>query len=65
MLFRSAGGLDERALFYMRARGVPEAEARALLIEAFLIEAIPDGLDVGMHDEIEARIHAWLAEAAR
>src|SRR5215470_13719506 len=37
----AAGGLDETALFYMRARGVAEAEARALLIEAFLVEAIP------------------------
>lgn len=61
----TAGGLEERALFYMRARGVPDAEARALLIEAFLIEAIPNGLDAEMHDEIEARIRAWLAEAAQ
>ena len=30
------GALDEEAMFYMRQRGLPEAEARALLIEAFV-----------------------------
>jgi Fe-S cluster assembly protein SufD len=59
----TAGGLDERALFYMRSRGVPEAEARALLIEAFLVEAIPDGLDAAIRDELTGRIGAWLREA--
>jgi Fe-S cluster assembly protein SufD len=59
----TAGGLDERALFYMRSRGVPEAEARALLIEAFLVEAIPDGLDAAIRDELTGRISAWLREA--
>ncbi len=58
----TAGGLDERALFYMRSRGVPEAEARALLIEAFLLEAIPAGLDPAVHDELTGRIGAWLRE---
>jgi Fe-S cluster assembly protein SufD len=32
----TVGALDEDALFYIRSRGVPEAQARALLIEAFL-----------------------------
>lgn len=58
----TAGGLDERALFYMRARGVPEADARALLIEAFLVEAIPEGLDPATRDELTGRIAAWLQE---
>lgn len=61
----TAGGLDARALFYMRARGVPEAEARALLIEAFLMEAILDGLDGQTRHDIETRIRTWLAEAPR
>jgi len=60
----TAGGLDERALFYMRSRGVPEAQARALLIESFLVEAIPDGLGAEIRDELETRIRAWL-EARR
>jgi Fe-S cluster assembly protein SufD len=56
----TAGGLDERALFYMRARGLPEAQARALLIESFLVEAIPAGLPEALHEELVERIRAWL-----
>lgn len=61
----TAGGLDETALFYMRARGVPEGEARALLIEAFLLETLPDWAPPDVREEIEARIRAWLAEAGQ
>ncbi|MBL8547484.1 MAG: SufD family Fe-S cluster assembly protein [Hyphomonadaceae bacterium] len=57
----TAGGLDERALFYMRSRGIPEAEARALLIEAFLAETIPAGLPEALHDELIGAIQTWLA----
>ena len=32
----TAGELDANALFFLRARGIPEAEARAMLVEAFL-----------------------------
>jgi Fe-S cluster assembly protein SufD len=32
--------IDEDSLFYMRARGIPAAEARALLIESFIVDAI-------------------------
>lgn len=34
------GDLDIEALFYLRSRGVPEAEARNLLIRAFLEDAV-------------------------
>lgn len=54
------GGLDETALFYLRSRGIPEAEARALLTEAFLLEAVPAGLPAEMRAELEERIGAWL-----
>jgi Fe-S cluster assembly protein SufD len=36
----TAGYLDQKALFYMRSRGIPLDEARALLIESFLNENI-------------------------
>lgn len=60
----TAGGLDETALFYMRSRGVAEAEARALLIEAFLTEAIPDWTPSEAREEMVVRIGAWLRGAA-
>jgi len=59
----TAGGLDERALFYMRSRGIPEAEARALLIEAFLTETIPEGISEALRDELTGSIRNWLAGA--
>ena len=36
----TVGQLDEAALFYLRSRGVPEAEARALLIYGFTQEVV-------------------------
>ncbi len=36
----TAAEIDEDLLFYMRSRGIPTAEARALLIESFIVEAI-------------------------
>jgi Fe-S cluster assembly protein SufD len=55
----TVGELDADQLFYMRSRGVPEAEARAILVRAFLSEA----LDV-VHDDtartlLESAIGAW------
>jgi Fe-S cluster assembly protein SufD len=35
----TSGALDESLLFYLRARGLPEKEAQALLIQAFVGEA--------------------------
>jgi Fe-S cluster assembly protein SufD len=34
------GDLDAESIFYLRSRGIPEEEARALLIRAFLEEAV-------------------------
>jgi Fe-S cluster assembly protein SufD len=36
----TVGALDPAQLFYLRTRGVPEAEARAMLVRAFLMEAL-------------------------
>ncbi|MFC4762236.1 Fe-S cluster assembly protein SufD [Dyella koreensis] len=41
----TVGQLDERALFYLRSRGIPQAEARALLTAAFcraVLESMPN-----------------------
>jgi Fe-S cluster assembly protein SufD len=36
----TAGALDQDLLFYLRARGIPAHEAEALLIQAFVGEAL-------------------------
>jgi Fe-S cluster assembly protein SufD len=56
----TAGQLDENAVFYLRQRGLPEAEARAMITRAFLFEALPDWLDEKERARIEARIDEWL-----
>jgi Fe-S cluster assembly protein SufD len=52
------GALDEDALFYLRSRGIPEAEARGLLIRAFLAEAVEgfgdDAVHVALWRELDA-----------
>jgi len=54
------GALDEDALFYLRARGIPEHEAKGVLIRAFLEDAIEGfGGDV-VHDVIAHRLDAAL-----
>ncbi|GAM99283.1 iron-sulfur cluster assembly protein SufD [alpha proteobacterium U9-1i] len=59
----TAGGLDESALFYLRSRGISEAEARAMMIEAFLLETLPDWAPPDVRDEIVTRVQKWLRAA--
>lgn len=57
----TVGALDEDALFYARQRGMPEADARALLTEAFIGEVI-DRID---HEPAREIVRAWAAERLR
>jgi len=41
----AVGDLDPNSLFYLRARGIPEAEARNMLVRAFLEEAVDEIAD--------------------
>jgi Fe-S cluster assembly protein SufD len=52
--------MDEQAVFYLRSRGLPEAEARALIVRAFLVAALPDWLPDAARHEAERRIDLWL-----
>jgi Fe-S cluster assembly protein SufD len=54
------GALDEDALFYLRSRGVPEPEAKALLIRAFLEDAIEDFVDPAVHNAVWRQLDAVL-----
>jgi Fe-S cluster assembly protein SufD len=60
----TSGALDDGLLFYLRARGLPEKEAQALLIQAFLGEAIEQIADDNLRDFVTARAERWL-EARR
>ncbi|MFN5270625.1 MAG: Fe-S cluster assembly protein SufD, partial [Hyphomonadaceae bacterium] len=51
------GALDDQALFYMRQRGIPEAQAKSLLVEAF----VTDVFDAIEHEGVRE----WFSELAR
>src|SRR3546814_20296919 len=57
----TAGDLDHGALFYLRTRGIPEAAARAMLIEAFLAESVHNLATKGICPALMASIRPWLA----
>ena len=57
----TVGALDESLLFYLRARGLSEKEAQALLIQAFVGEAIESIADDGLRDVVVGTAERWLA----
>ncbi|HEX4198521.1 MAG TPA: Fe-S cluster assembly protein SufD [Caulobacteraceae bacterium] len=57
----TVGALDEEALFYMAQRGLPDAEARALLTEAFVGEVV-DRIE---HEGARDVARAWVADRLR
>ena len=54
------GQLDESALFYMRQRGIPVSEARALLTEAFVADVFDDMSDEELKESLLGKIREWL-----
>ncbi|MEM0945984.1 MAG: SufD family Fe-S cluster assembly protein [Pseudomonadota bacterium] len=56
----TSGAIDETALFYLRSRGVPIADAQDLLVLAFVAEAIDEIEDEALADDMRARLEGWL-----
>lgn len=48
----STGQLNREALFYMRTRGIPEAEARTMLMQAFMVDVINTVAVEGVRDRL-------------
>ncbi|MDB5379220.1 MAG: sufD [Rubritepida sp.] len=61
----TVGALDEAQLFYLRTRGIPAEQARAMLVQAFLVEAV-DGVTnpIAQAALAEATGGWWEREAA-
>jgi Fe-S cluster assembly protein SufD len=53
--------IDHGHLFYLMSRGIPEREARGLLVKAFLAEIIEELEDEALVEALEARLEAWFA----
>ena len=56
----TTGAIDEDLLFYLRARGIPEDQARALLIQAFIGEVLDRVEHDGLRQALEAKAASWL-----
>lgn len=55
----TVGALDPDQLFYLRARGIPQAEARAMLVEAFLHEAVETVSDETLRTALMQAVDGW------
>jgi len=55
----TVGELDSDQLFYLRSRGVPEAEGRSLLVRAFLNEALDPIGHEAARGAMEGMIATW------
>jgi Fe-S cluster assembly protein SufD len=53
------GELDPEQFFYLRARGIPEGEARSMLVRAFLSEAIELVRDEAIRDKLDGVVEGW------
>jgi Fe-S cluster assembly protein SufD len=56
--------IDPTLIFYCMSRGIPEAQARALLIESFVGEAIEKVEDEPVRDALMAAALQWLNQRA-
>jgi Fe-S cluster assembly protein SufD len=56
----TAGDLDEDLLFYLKARGIPASEAEALLIQAYVGDAIEGIEHAGLREALIEAVGAWL-----
>jgi Fe-S cluster assembly protein SufD len=57
----TSGALDENLKFYLMARGIPEKQAEALLIQSFVGEAVETIPLKGVRDALRAVTLQWLA----
>jgi Fe-S cluster assembly protein SufD len=57
----TTGALDESLLFYLRARGLSEKQAQAMLIQAFVGEAIESIANDDLRELSMATAERWLA----
>ena len=59
----TTGQLDDEALFYMRTRGIPEREARVMLMQAFMTDVIDTVAIEGLRDRLRHLVERRFAGA--
>jgi Fe-S cluster assembly protein SufD len=58
----TVGALDDELLFYLKSRGIPQAEAEALLVQAFVGEVVETVEDDALREALLARAERWLRD---
>lgn len=56
----TSGAIDEDALYYLRARGIPKPIATDLMVISFLAEAVAEIDDERLREEIIGHFETWL-----
>jgi Fe-S cluster assembly protein SufD len=56
----TSGQIDQDLLFYLESRGLPEPQARAMLIQAFVGEAFDQVEDEPLREAFSAAAADWL-----
>jgi Fe-S cluster assembly protein SufD len=60
----AVGDLDTESLFYLRSRGIPEAEARGLLLHAFLEGAVAEIANIDQRELVRVELLSALKAMA-
>ncbi len=60
----TVGELDAEQLFYLRSRGIPDQEARSILVRAFLAEALDPVTNDTARGLLEDAVARWWANGA-
>ena len=60
----TAGDLDEEYMFYLRARGIPEDQAKALLVSAFVAAPLEKVEHEGLREGLFQLTNAWFDRRA-
>jgi Fe-S cluster assembly protein SufD len=55
----TVGELDAEQIFFLRSRGIPEAEARSMLVEAFLTEAVEAVAEEPIRAALTGAVTGW------
>jgi Fe-S cluster assembly protein SufD len=55
----TVGELDAEQMFYLRSRGIPDTEARSILVRAFLAEALDAVADETIRGRLDAAVEQW------
>ncbi|MEO6015370.1 MAG: Fe-S cluster assembly protein SufD [Devosia sp.] len=56
----TVGALDDDHMFYLSSRGIPQAEAEAMLVRGFLEEVLDPIADEALHEALEGVVVQWL-----